>query len=116
MQLMLIVKTGDDIKAKIEKLLNLWVTTRKDPNWENLIAALQYIGLDNLAKALTDELDEGPSIQGTDVTYCKYVAVSSYQLCTTIAIDLFIYFYQFLSKTKVAQEAGPANVLPTSTN
>ena len=64
MQLMLIVKTGDDIKAKIAKLLNLWVTTRKDPNWENLIAALQYIGLDNLAKALTDELNEGPSIQG----------------------------------------------------
>ena len=32
----------------------------------------------------------------------------------TIFIYL-IYFYQFLSKTRVAQKVGPANVLPTST-
>ena len=55
-QLTDIVMSEIDIKEKFKQLLNGWVTKRRDPKWENVIAALRCIGLHNLADELADEL------------------------------------------------------------
>lgn len=54
-RLMSISRSKIDVKGKFVELLNFWAIKR-DSVWENVIEALQHIGLGKLADDLADEL------------------------------------------------------------
>ena len=63
-RLMDILQSQKELKEKFVQLLKLWPTTKEDPKWEDVIEALQCIGLKRLAKELEDDLKRNQSQNG----------------------------------------------------
>ena len=73
-RLMSIIRSESDVKGKLLKLLKFWAT-KSGSVWENVIDALQRIGLGRLSDDLADELKSNQefSTRGNFMCWCLYM-------------------------------------------